>query len=44
MKTYIKSIRKYWNGKKLTEEDYTNLGDLMVIAIAITLLNYLIIF
>lgn len=38
------SLRKVWYGKSLTEEDYTNLGDLMVVAIAITLLNYLIIF
>lgn len=34
MKSYVKSIRNYWNGRTLTEKDYYNLGDLMLIAIA----------
>lgn len=38
------SLRKVWYGKTLTEKDYTNLGDLMIVAIALILLNYLIIF
>ena len=35
MKTYVKSIKNCWNGKTLTERDYNNLGDLMLIAIVL---------
>lgn len=28
------SLKKAWYGKTLTEKDYNNLGDLMLIAIA----------
>ena len=39
-----KSLLKVWYGKDLTEKDYNNLGDLMIVAIVLILLNYLIIF
>lgn len=36
------SLRKVWYGKTLNEKDYNNLGDLMLIAIAIMILNLII--
>ena len=36
------SLKKVWYGKTLTEKDYINLGDLMIIAIAIMILNLII--
>ena len=38
MKLYVNSIKKAWNGKKLTEKDYNRLSNLMIIAIAWILL------
>lgn len=36
------SLRKAWYGKTLTEEDYYNLCDLMLIATVIMILNLII--
>jgi len=42
MKNYINSLQKVWNNKALTEKDYNNLGDLMLVAIAILVIQLII--
>ena len=42
MKNYINSLQKVWNNKTLTEKDYNNLGDLMLVAIAILVIQLII--
>lgn len=35
---YLRSLKRAWNGKQLTEKDYNNLSDLMLVSTAWILL------